>query len=63
MVDSVMEWFKTTQYINKKAIQIENLVGGKWLTMYPWPTKTKYDQESEMIFIISKLSYSGGIWY
>ena len=38
MIDLVTGWFKITQYDNKQAISIANLVETVWLTRYPRPT-------------------------
>ena len=49
MIDPVTRWFKITQYDNKRAISIANLVETKWLTRYPRPVEITYDQGSEFI--------------
>ena len=36
-IDTVTEWFKITQYDEKIAISITNLVETMWLTRYPIP--------------------------
>ena len=38
MIDPVTEWFKITQYNDKRDISIANLVETTWLTRYPRPT-------------------------
>ena len=48
---SVMGWFETTKYYNKRGITITNLVETIWLTRYLWPTKITYDQGSYLIVI------------
>ena len=37
MLDLVTRWFKITQYDNKRAISIANLVETTWLTRYLRP--------------------------
>ena len=37
MIDPVTEWFKITQYDDKRSISISKLVGNTWLSRYPWP--------------------------
>ena len=49
MIDLVTGWFKITQYHDKKAISIVNLVETMWLTIYPRPIEIKSDQGSEFI--------------
>ena len=49
MIDTVTGWFKITQYDDKIAISIANLVETAWLTRYPKPTKITYEQGSEFI--------------
>ena len=44
VVDPVTGWFKITQYDNKRAISIANLVETTWLTRYPRPTGIMYEQ-------------------
>ena len=46
MIDSVIGRFKITQYDNKRAISIANLVEAKWLDRYPRTVRIKYDQGS-----------------
>ena len=47
MVYPVTIWFKVTQYDDKRAISIENLVQTTWSTRYPRPMEIMYDQGSE----------------
>ena len=49
MIDPVKGWFEITQYDNKRAVPIANLVETMWLTRYPWTTEISYDQGSECI--------------
>ena len=49
MIDHVTGWFETTQYDDKIAITIANLVETMWLTRYPRPMEITYDQGSEFI--------------
>ena len=46
MIDPVTGWFKITQYDDKGAITIVNLVETTWLTGYPIPMEITYDQGS-----------------
>ena len=46
MIDPVTGWFKITQYDDKRAISIANLVETMWLTIYPRPMEITYDQGS-----------------
>ena len=49
MIERVTGWYKITQYYDKRAISIENLVETMWLTRYPIPMDITYDQGSEFI--------------
>ena len=49
MIDSVIGWFKITQYDDKIVISIAYLVETTWLTRYPRPTEITYEQGSEFI--------------
>ena len=44
MIDPVTVWFEITQYDNKRALSITNLVETTWLTRYPRPMEIMYDQ-------------------
>ena len=44
-----MGWFRITQFNDKRAIPIANLVETMWLMGYPYPTQITYDQVSEII--------------
>ena len=46
MIDHVTGWFKTTQYDDKRAMHIVNLVGTTWLARYPRPMEMTYKQGS-----------------
>ena len=46
MIDPVSGQFEITQYDDKRAISIANLVDATWLTRYPRPTESTYDQGS-----------------
>ena len=46
MIDHVTGWSEITQYYDKQAISISNLIGNTWLTRYPRLTETMYDQGS-----------------
>ena len=43
MIDPITRWFKVTQYCDKKAMTIANLVETTWLAWYPWPVEITYD--------------------
>ena len=49
MIDPVTVWLEITQYDDKIAISIANLVETTQLTRYSRPVKIMYDQESEFI--------------
>ena len=49
MIDPVTGWLEITQYDDKRAIPIANLVENKRLTVYPRPMKITYDQGPEFI--------------
>ena len=44
MIDPVTGWFEITQYYDKIAIKIANLVETLQLTRYPRPMEITYDQ-------------------
>ena len=56
MIDPVTGWSKVTQYNNKIAMTIENLVETMWPVRYPWPLEITYDQGGE--FLIHKFKNS-----
>ena len=43
MIDPVTGWCKITEYNDKCAITVLNLVETMWLTIYIFPTKIRYD--------------------
>ena len=49
MIDPVTGWFEVTQYRDKKATTIENLVETTWLVRYPWPVDIMYDRVGEFL--------------
>ena len=49
MIDPVTRWFEVTQYRNKKAMMIENLVETTWLVRYPRPVDITYDRGAEFL--------------
>ena len=49
MINHVTVWIKITQYDEKRAISITNLVETMFLTRYPRPMEITYDQVSEFI--------------
>ena len=49
MINPVTGWFEITQYDNKIAIYIAKLVETTWLSRYPRPIESTYDQGSEFI--------------
>ena len=44
MIDPVTAWFEITDYNNKKAMNIDNLVETTRLVQYPWLVETTYDR-------------------
>ena len=38
-----------TQYRNKKAVTIADLVETIWLVRYPWPVEISYEQGGELL--------------
>ena len=44
MIDPVIAWFKVLQYDDKRAIPTDNLVETTWLSIYPRPIESTYDQ-------------------
>ena len=44
MIDPVTEWFEITQYNDKRAISIANLVKNTWMYRYPRPIEITYAQ-------------------
>ena len=48
MIDSVTGWFEVTQYNNKKAMTITNLVKTMLMVQYPCPLEITYDQGGEL---------------
>ena len=44
MIDSVTGWFEVTQYNDKRAMEIANLVETTLLSRYPIPMDITYDQ-------------------
>ena len=46
MIGPVIGWFEITQYDNKRAISITNLVETTWIYRYPRPIEITYDQGS-----------------
>ena len=64
MIYPVTGWFEIAQYNDKGAISITNLVETAWLSRYPRPIETVYDQGSEFIvheFIKSLIETEYGI--
>ena len=49
MTDPVTGWFEISQYEDKRAISIGNLVETMWLYRYPIPIEITYDQGKEFI--------------
>ena len=49
MIYPVTGWFEITQYNDKRAIAIANLVETTWLFIYPGLMDITYDQGSEFI--------------
>ena len=49
MINPVAAWFEVTQYDDKKAMSIENLVESTWMSRYPWTYRIMYDCVSEFL--------------
>ena len=49
MINPVMEWFEITQYKNKKAMNISNLIGTTQTSRYHWTVYIKYYQGGEFL--------------
>ena len=49
MIDHVTGWFEITQYDDKRAISIANLIENMWMSRYLRPMEITYDQGSEFI--------------
>ena len=47
MIDTTTEWFEMTQYRDKKAMTIANLVKTTLMVRYPWPVEITDDLEGE----------------
>ena len=44
IIDHITGWFEVTQYNDKRAMEISNLVEIMWLSRYPRPMDITYDQ-------------------
>ena len=49
MIYPLNGWFEVTQYSNKKAMTIMNLVETMWLVQYLWLVEITYDQGREFL--------------
>ena len=49
MINPVTGWFEIAQYEDKRSISIENLVETMWMSRYPRPIETTYDQGNGFI--------------
>ena len=49
MIDPVTGWFEISQYNDKKATSITNLLETTWLFQYPWPVEITFDQGGELL--------------
>ena len=49
MIDPVTGWFEILQYEDKRQISVVRLVQTTWLSRYPRPIETTYDQGKEFI--------------
>ena len=49
IIEPVTGWFEATQYRDKKAMTIENLVETTWLVRYPWPVEITSDRGGEFL--------------
>ena len=43
MIEPFTGWFEVTQYRNKKAMTIANVLETTWLVQYPWLVEIMYD--------------------
>ena len=48
-MDPVTGWFEVTQYSDKKAMKISNLVETTGLARYLWPVEITYDRRGEFL--------------
>ena len=46
LINTVTGWFEVTQYKDKQAMTIENLVETMWIARYPWSSEITYDRVS-----------------
>ena len=46
MIDPLTGWFEISEYDDKRAISIANLVETTWLYRYPRPIEITHDQGS-----------------
>ena len=49
MIGPVTRWIEISEYNDKRAISIANLVETTWMSRYPRPMEITYDQGSEFI--------------
>ena len=49
MIDPVTGWFEVLRYDDKRRYLFANLVENTWLSRYPRPIETAYDQGKEFI--------------
>ena len=49
MIDPLTGWIEVTQYRDKEAMTIANLVKTAWLIQYPWPVEITYDRGVEIL--------------
>ena len=49
MIDPVTGWFEVTQYNDKRAMAIANLVETTWIYRYPRPMNITQDQGKQFI--------------
>ena len=49
MIYPVTQWFEISQYNDKRAISIADIVETTWLSIYPITIEIMYDQGSESI--------------
>ena len=49
MIEPVTWWIEITQYNDKKAMPIVNLIQTTWLVRYNWPVEIMYDRGREIL--------------
>ena len=58
MIDPIKGWLKITQYDDKCAITVTNLVENMWLSKYPFKQKSQTLKDLNLLVMSSKKPYS-----